>query len=135
MRYDVVASQLTVCVSLTLKDIEQAMMATNCPVAMMKTQALHHDELLVRSLRASKRIFESRSAVSSAGPPESNERLQKIQAKLQYLSGQLFQPMASVDQKKAPKRASVFASTEKSAVGRQTGEERFKSCDMSTIFQ
>jgi hypothetical protein len=127
MRYDVAASQVTVCVSLTFEDIQKAMKANNCPIALMKTQALQHDELLVRCLRASKKIFELRCASSSPESSESNERLQKIQAKLQYLSSQLFQPLVRVKQDRAPQRGASFASAERSAVMLQTGEERFET--------
>jgi hypothetical protein len=127
MRYDVAAAQVTVCVSLTFEDIQKAMKANNCPIALMKTQALQHDELLVRCLRTSKKIFELRCASSSPEPSESNERLQKVQNKLQYLSGQLFQPIVRVDQDRAPRRRASFASAERSAVMLQTGEERFET--------
>jgi hypothetical protein len=127
MRYDVAASQVTVCVSLTFEDIKKAMKANNCPIALMKTQALQHDELLVRCLRASKKIFESRCSPSSPESSESNERLQKLQAKLQYLSSQLFQPMLHVDHDTAPRRRASFASAERSAVMLQTGEERLET--------
>ncbi len=126
MRYDVAASQVTVCVSLTFEDIKKAMKANNCPIALMKTQALQHDELLVRCLRASKKIFESRCSPSSPESSESNERLQKLQAKLQYLSSQLFQPVLHVDHDTAPRRRASFASAERSAVMLQTGEEPFE---------
>lgn len=91
IRYDVVASQPTVCVSLSFEAINTAMKETNCSVAQMKTRALHHDDLLVRCLRVSEKIFQLQAAAkSNAESPGVTKRQQKYLDKLRLLSGDLF---------------------------------------------
>jgi CRP-like cAMP-binding protein len=132
MRYDVVASQVTVCLSLTFEDIDKAMKENNCSVAHMKTRALHFDGLLIRCLRVSHKIFQLRLASTrNDGSPGLQERLQRYQAKLQQLSGQLFQPGAAVDEsailspsptrRMSLQRRVSFASADRPAFVEKTG--------------
>jgi hypothetical protein len=91
IRYDVVASQPTVCVSLSFEAINTAMKETNCSAAQMKTRALHHDDVLVRCLRVSEKIFQLQAAAKyNAESPGVTERQQKYLDKLRLLSGDLF---------------------------------------------
>lgn len=91
IRYDVVASQPTMCVSLSFEAINTAMKETNCSVALMKTRALHHDDLLVRCLRISEKIFQLQPAANcNADSPGAAERKQRYLDKLRVLSGDLF---------------------------------------------
>ncbi len=126
IRYDAVASQVTVCLSLTHDAIHQAMKETNCPVSKMKTFAMHHDALLMRCLRVSKKIF---GAIRAAAPlgnstgmnSELNERVQKYQEKLRNLSDELFQSDSSRAHDSIQRRIS-FRSSDVSAFAVQTGE-------------
>jgi hypothetical protein len=126
MRYDVLASQVTVCLSLNFADIDAAMKETNCPVAQMKTRALHFDNLLARCLRVSQKIFQLRFDTKS----NDDERLQKYQEKLVQLSSALFLPesapaaagMPSSPTTKMYNRRMSFSSADRPAFMEKTGE-------------
>ena len=62
MRYSVVASQVTVCLSLNFSDVDRVMLDVNFQPVHIKKRAMLHDALLVRCLHISKKIFESRAA-------------------------------------------------------------------------
>jgi hypothetical protein len=133
MRYDVVASQVTVCVSLTFEDINKAMKENNCSVAHMRTRALHFDGLLIRCLRVSQKIFQLRLASKRNDiSPGLHERLQRYQAKLRHLRGVLFQPGVAVDEsamlspsptmRKAVQRRVSFTAADRPSVVAKTGD-------------
>ncbi len=130
IRYDVVASQPTVCVSLSFEAINTAMKETNCSVALMKTRALHHDGLLVRCLRVSEKIFQLRpGADCNADSPGAAERKQKYLDKLRRLSGDLFRDDAPVSDAlmspsptRSMQRRVSFTSQNRPAFVSQTGD-------------
>jgi hypothetical protein len=118
IRYDAVASQLTVCLSLSHDAIHQAMKETNCPVSQMKTLAMHHDVLLMRCLKVSKKIFQ---AIRSAANEELDQRVFKHREKLQHLSDQLFHTDSRVKTYDRIHRRMSFQTSDVSAFNVQTG--------------
>ncbi len=131
IRYDAVASQVTVCLSLTHDAIHHAMKETNCPDSKMKTLAMHHDALMMRCLRVSKKIFGELRARASQGDPSSanselSERVQKYQEKLRYLSDQLFESHSSVFHDKIQRNIS-FSSSNVSSFAVRVGKMLFNA--------
>jgi hypothetical protein len=96
IRYDVLASQVAVCVSFTFEDVERAAKEVNFPLAQMQARAIYRDSLLIRCLRISKNVFELRKAAakssesSSSGTSETEQQIQECQAELLRISSRLF---------------------------------------------
>ena len=61
MRYSVVASQVTVCLSLDFADIQRVLLDLNLELS-IKKRAMDHDAMLEHCLQLSKKIFEARAA-------------------------------------------------------------------------
>jgi hypothetical protein len=119
IRYDAVASQLTVCLSLSHEAIHQAMKETNCPVSQMKTFAMHHDVLLMRCLKVSKKIF--RAIRAAACDSDSEQRVLKYREKLRLLSDQLFHTDSRAKSYDRIHRRISFQTSDVSAFNVQTG--------------
>ena len=119
IRYDAVASQLTVCLSLSHEAIHQAMKETNCPVSQMKTFAMHHDMLLMRCLKVSKKIF--RAIRAAACDSDSEQRVLKYREKLRLLSDQLFHTDSRAKSYDRIHRRISFQTSDVSAFNVQTG--------------